>query len=104
ERFLAALMVSEPAALEFFRRDAREVELQRLADHDVLPEAQAVEIAQPLRADLEPIGIVAERLERLHGDRAARYRVVARIGGEIGLVARENVRVERRLGVDFGRR
>src|SRR5690606_33969815 len=77
ERLLEALMIGEAAALELLDRDSREVELQRLTDHDVLPEAQAVQVAQPLRTDFEPFGIVTERLERLHENRVARDRVIA---------------------------
>ena len=61
------------------------------SDHG-FAERQRVHVAQALRRNLEPIGVVAERLERLHGDLVVGGDgVVAGIGREHVLLARERV-------------
>ena len=79
ELVLQRLVVLEPALLELLRSHPREVELQVPADHDRLLEAQPVQLAQPARPHLEPLGVVAERLGGLHGDAVAVHGVVGRI-------------------------
>ncbi len=51
-----------------------------------------IEVAELLRRQVEPIRVMAERLERLHGDLVRRRdRVVARVRRELGLRARERI-------------
>src|SRR6187200_1276290 len=92
EVVLDLLMVRAAALLERLRVDASELERQGLSEDDGFLERQRIEIAQPLRRNLEPIGVVAESLERLDGDLVRRTdRVVARIRSQNVLLDFERV-------------
>ena len=66
--------------------DVPELQLYALPDFDRRAERKAVNVAQALRPEAQPVGIVSQRLQRLHLDRVVLgHRVVARIGKQCRL-------------------
>ncbi len=72
EAVLLRSMIGDATILECLRVDGTEFEPDTLPDNDWRPKCQAIDIAKPLRAYSQPVGLVAKRFERLNLNRPVR--------------------------------
>ena len=80
KRVLLAAMIVNTTFFEGLYIDRAEVELDTLADFNRRFERQAINVAQGLCLDFEPVRIVTQSFERMYFDRLViRYAVIARI-------------------------
>ncbi len=74
-------MMCNAPCLEGFGIDRSEIEFDALANLDRRAKREAINVAQPLRLDLEPVAVMTERFFGMHFDRVvARHAVIARVG------------------------